>query len=142
MAKFVKHYETQHPETSETLRSLVSEAACARNKTVRDRQSIVKLIEFAQPWYDVFAHGNVIRAKDTAPHTYMRAYLIAVPMKGEYSLRDADGRNVVAVHAHPYPQMPGESINPVARDRGFRYRVVLLIATTRPTQAVATMHMS
>ena len=37
----------------------------------------------------------------------MRVYLSAVPMKGDYSLRDADGRNVAAVHVHPYPQMPG-----------------------------------
>ena len=102
----------------------------------------MQLIEFAQPCLDIYAHGDVIRAKDTAPHTDMRAYFSAVPMKGDYSLRDADGRNVAAVHVHPYPQMPGESVNPVARDRGFRYRVVLLTATTRPTQAVATMHMS
>ena len=142
MTKFIEHYRTRHPETSGAWGSAANKAACARNETVRDRQSIVQMIEFAQPGFDVFAHGDVIRAKGNAPPTDMRVYLSAVPLKGDYSLRNADNRNVAAVHVHPYPQMPGESINPVARDRGFRYRAVLLTATERPTQAVATMHMS
>ena len=142
MPKFIEHYETQHPGTSGAWGSPAHEVACARVETVRDRHSIVQMIEFAQPGFEVYAYGDVMRAKPNAPHVDLCVYLSAVPVAGDYSMRDSDDHSIAAVHVHPHPQMPGESVNPAARERRYRYRVTLLTATTRPTQAVAVMHFS
>ena len=77
------------------------------------------MIQFAQPGFDVQAYGEIIRAKPNTPHVDLRVYLSAVPVAGDYSMCNADGHNVAAVHVHPHPQMPGESIYPATRDRSF-----------------------
>ena len=97
MSKFIEHYETQHPGTSGAWGSPAHEVACARVETVRDRHSIVQMIEFAQPGFEVYAYGDVMRAKPNAPHVDLRVYLSAVPVAGDYSMRDSDDHSIAAV---------------------------------------------